>query len=225
MSSLAEVSTVIIFILSIGLTFIITANYVRKKHAALLSYTAGLWVFSISVALEIVFSTGFETGLLIKSYLVLVAVIVELLALGSVLLLHSRKFTVSYVIFMIISTVFVIISAGISTVGDIITHGVVYGTLPLLISVSSITVTFPAAIILILIAALSYRKTRNPKLISIIIGVVVVSVAGTLYIVQFPAFLYYAEFIGILLLWIGFVDFSLIKKMFTRKNGNMAKEA
>jgi hypothetical protein len=86
-------------------------------------------------------------------------------------------------------------------------------------------VTFPAAIILILIAALSYRKTRNPKLISIIIGVVVVSVAGTLYIVQFPAFLYYAEFIGILLLWIGFVDFSLIKKMFTRKNGNMAKEA
>jgi hypothetical protein len=106
MSSLAEVSTVIIFILSIGLTFIITANYVRKKHAALLSYTAGLWVFSISVALEIVFSTGFETGLLIKSYLVLVAVIVELLALGSVLLLHSRKFTVSYGIFMIISTVF-----------------------------------------------------------------------------------------------------------------------
>jgi hypothetical protein len=37
---------------------------------------------------------------------------------------------------------------------------------------------------------------------------VVVSVAGSLYLVQFPAFLYYSEFIGILLLWLGFFDFS-----------------
>ena len=29
----------------------------------------------------------------------------------------------------------------------------------------------------------------------------------TLYIAAYPAFLYYAEFIGIVLLWIGFVDF------------------
>jgi hypothetical protein len=36
----------------------------------------------------------------------------------------------------------------------------------------------------------------------------------TLYIAAFPAFLYYAEFIGILLLWMGFVDFKtlMVKK-------------
>lgn len=215
---LAEISTIVILILSLGLTFIITGNYLKKKHASLLAYTSGLWIFSISVALEVVFSTGYETELLLKSYLILVAILVELLALGSVLLLHSRRFTISYGVFMIISTTFIIISAAISPLGDIVTHGVVFGVIPLLISISSIVITFPAAVILILIAAISYKKTRNPKLISIIIGVIVVSVAGTLYIVQFPAFLYYAEFAGILLLWIGFVDFSVIKKMFHRSN-------
>ncbi len=222
---LAEISTIIIFILSLGLTLIITGNYLKKKHASLLAYTSGLWIFSISVALEVVFSTGYETELLLKSYLVLVAILVELLALGSVLLLHSRKFTISYEVFMIISTAFILISAAVSPVGDIVTHGVVFGVIPLLISISSIVITFPAAIVLILIAAVSYKKTRNPKLISIIIGVIVVSVAGTLYIVEFPAFLYYAEFVGILLLWIGFVDFSVIKKMFQRSNNGVVKGA
>lgn len=222
---LAEISTIIILILSLGLTLIITGNYLKKKQASLLAYTSGLWIFSISVALEVVFSTGYETGLLLKSYLVLVAILVELLALGSVLLLHSRKFTISYGVFMIISTAFILISAAVSPVGDIVTHGVVFGVIPLLISISSIVITFPAAIVLILIAAVSYKKTRNPKLISIIIGVIVVSVAGTLYIVEFPAFLYYAEFVGILLLWIGFVDFSFIKKMFKRSNTSVVKGA
>ncbi len=65
--------------------------------------------------------------------------------------------------------------------------------------------TFPAAILLILIAAISYKKKRNYKMLSIIIGVIIVAMAGTLYIVEIPVFLYYSEFIGILLLWYGFI--------------------
>jgi len=221
---LAEVSTIIILILSLGLSILITSNYIRKKQANLLAWTGGLWVFTISVALEVVFSTNYETSFLIKLYLILVAIIVELLALGSVLLLKKRNITIYYVIYMIISTAFVIISAAISPVGDIITHGVVYGVLPLLISISSITVTFPAAILLIYISLSSYMKTKNPKLLSIAVGVVIVSVAGTLYIVEFPAFLYYAEFVGILLLWIGFVDFKILKSLFKRNKNINAKE-
>ncbi len=73
-----------------------------------------------------------------------------------------------------------------------------------MVVVSSSFVSFPAAFFIILIAALSYKKSRNIKLLSIIAGVIVVSIAGTLYIAAIPVFLYYAEFIGILLLWIGF---------------------
>lgn len=221
---LAEISTVIILILSLGLSILITSNYLRKKQANLLAWTGGLWVFTISVALEVVFSTNYETSFLIKLYLILVAVIVELLAIGSVLLLKKHNITLYYVIYMVISTAFVIISTAISPVGDIITHGVVYGILPLIISISSITVTFPAAILLIYISLSSYMKTKNPKLLSIAIGVVIVSVAGTLYIVEFPAFLYYAEFVGILLLWIGFVDFKILKSLFKRGKNIGAKE-
>jgi len=221
---LAEVSTIIILILSLGLSILITSNYIRKKQSNLLAWTGGLWVFTISVALEVVFSTNYETSFLIKSYLILVAIIVELLALGSVLLLKKHNITLYYIIYMVISTVFVITSAVVSTVGDIITHGVVYGVLPLLISISSITVTFPAAILLIYISLTSYMKTKNPKLLSIAVGVVIVSVAGTLYIVEFPAFLYYAEFVGILLLWIGFVDFKILKSLFKRSKNINAKE-
>ncbi|MGE9811295.1 hypothetical protein ACLIKE_08145 [Ferroplasma acidiphilum] len=221
---LAVISTIVILILSLGLSILISSNYIRKKQLNLLAWTSGLWVFSISVALEVVFSTNYETSLLMKSYLILVAVLVELLALGSVLLLKKHNITIYYGIYMIISTVFVIVSAVISHVGDIVTHGVVYGVLPLLISISSITVTFPAAILLIYISLSSYVKTKNPKLLSIVVGVIIVSVAGTLYIVEFPAFLYYAEFFGILLLWIGFVDFKVLKNLFKANNNIVPKK-
>jgi len=221
---LAVISTIVILILSLGLSILISSNYIRKKQLNLLAWTSGLWVFSISVALEVVFSTNYETSLLMKSYLILVAVLVELLALGSVLLLKKHNITIYYGIYMIISTVFVIVSAVISHVGDIVTHGVVYGVLPVLISISSITVTFPAAILLIYISLSSYVKTKNPKLLSIVVGVIIVSVAGTLYIVEFPAFLYYAEFFGILLLWIGFVDFKVLKNLFKANNNIVPKK-
>ncbi|MEM3841580.1 MAG: hypothetical protein QXN59_02730, partial [Candidatus Micrarchaeaceae archaeon] len=89
--------------------------------------------------------------------------------------------------------------------GSIIISHVVYGALPLSVVLYSSAATFPAAIILIAIAAKSYIKKRSAKMISIIAGVLVVSTAGTLYIAAFPAFLYYSEFIGILLLWLGFI--------------------
>ncbi len=47
--------------------------------------------------------------------------------------------------------------------------------------------------------------TASKKMLSIIAGVIIVSIAGSLYIVHFPAFLYYSEFIGISLLWFGFI--------------------
>jgi hypothetical protein len=72
----------------------------------------------------------------------------------------------------------------------------------------------------LLYQAVSYRKTRNKKLLSIIAGVIVVSIAGTLYIVAFPAFLYYAELAGIALLWLGFVDFKSPGGKTVPGNGN-----
>ena len=75
---------------------------------------------------------------------------------------------------------------------------------PLLVTVFSTLITIPASIVLLAVAILGYLKTKNKKMLSIIAGVVFVVIAGTLYIVSFPALLYISEFVGILLLWYGF---------------------
>ena len=216
----AEISTVIILILSIGLSMIISLNLMRKRTVSLFYWSAGLWVFSISVAIEVAFAFGIFSGILINSYLFLVAIIVEFLALGSVSLLNKKRLTDSYLIFNIAADIFLLFSLATNNVGNIITHGVVFGPLPILVTIASSIATFPAAVLLVVISAVSYRKTRNKKLLSIIAGVIVVSIAGTLYIVAFPAFLYYAELAGIALLWLGFVDFKSPGGKTVPENGN-----
>lgn len=91
--------------------------------------------------------------------------------------------------------------------GNILSSRVVYGSLPLPVVIASSIITFPAAVILVVIAIISYRRSRNAKMVGIILGTLVVSIAGSLYIAAFPPPLYYSEFSGIILLWLGFVDF------------------
>ncbi|MGC8514822.1 MAG: hypothetical protein ACP5OC_01640 [Thermoplasmata archaeon] len=208
----AELSTLIILILSIGLSIIISINLFRKRARSLLFWSAGFWVFSISVAIEVIFAFGIFSGILIRAYLFLVAILVEFLALGSVSLLKRKRTSNTYIIFNIAADIFLLYSLASTSIGDIVTHGVVFGPIPLLVTIASSIVTFPAAVLLVLISAISYRKTRNSKLLSIIVGVIVVSIAGTLYVVAFPSFLYYAELAGIALLWLGFVDFKSLSK-------------
>ncbi len=206
------ISTIIIFLLTILLAILITTNLVRTGKMPFLFWSTGLWIFAISVLLEILFSASIYNNLLMDSYLFLVAILVEMLALGSVYLFNNSTLIRSYVAYSIISDIILAISLALTPIPNMIITGVVAGLLPLSLVITSSIVTFPAAALLIIISAISYRKKADRKLISIILGVIVVSIAGTLYIAAFPAFLYYAEFLGIVLLWLGFVDFSKLFK-------------
>ncbi|KQB35609.1 hypothetical protein, partial [Acidiplasma aeolicum] len=157
-----------------------------------------------SVFLELLMAAGIFSRFLIDLYLFLVAILVDFLAMGSFALFGNKKYLNYYYLYTGLASIFLLITLIIYPVGKIIIHHIVFGPLPLMVVVSSSFVSFPAAFFIILIAALSYKKSRNIKLLSIIAGVIVVSIAGTLYIAAIPVFLYYAEFIGILLLWIGF---------------------
>ncbi|MEM4772136.1 MAG: hypothetical protein QW460_03960 [Thermoplasmatales archaeon] len=161
----------------------------------------------MGVALEVVFSVGVFNEALIDVYTLVVAVLVGFLALGSTSLLSRKRLFLSYVLYFALTASFLMVTLLLTHIGNIISRGVVFGPLPMLVVISSSLVTFPAAALLIIISLLSYAKTKSWKLISIVAGVIVVSIAGTLYIASFPSFLYIAEFIGILLLWFGFVDF------------------
>ncbi len=200
-----EISVFIILLLSLGLTIVMTKRYLKSRIRPLLFWSGGMWFFTLGVLIELIFSFGYYNILVGDLYLLFVSIIVEMLAMGSVQLLKSRKASISYGAFMFASTAILLASLLTSNIKDIVEHYIVFSVLPLTVVLSSSLVTFPAAILLIAIAVVSYRKKKSYKMISIIIGVLVVSVAGTLYIAEIPVFLYYSEFIGILLLWYGFI--------------------
>lgn len=201
----AEITTLIVLILSAGLSVTITMRYTRKRGNSLLFWSLGLWVFTAGVLLELLFAASIYSILLAKIYLFIVAILVELLALGSIQFARSKVVKRLYYSFVLISTLFILYSLASTNIGNIIVNYVVAGVIPATIVIASSLITFPAAIILVLFAYKSYKATKNRRLLSIIAGVVVVSVAGSLYIVQYPAFLYIAELIGIAMLWYGFI--------------------
>jgi len=200
-----EFSTALIFILTIALALVMSARYFKKKSRPLMFWSIGMWFFTIGVLLEIVFAAGIYSEALIAIYLFTAVLVVESLALGSMQLIKSAVLKRSYYIYSIAATALLAYSLYTSNIGNVILHHIVFGLLPTFIVIASSIITFPAAIILIAIAAMSYMHKHSMKMLSIIAGVLVVSVAGTLYIAAFPAFLYYSEFIGILLLWAGFI--------------------
>ena len=200
-----EMTTSITFILTAALAIIITRRYMGKRTKSLLYWGAGIWIFAAGVLMEIFFAAGAYSTLLIKAYLFLVALLVEFLALGSMQLVKSRKARIAYASFAWMSSALLVCVLAASKMGNIITDHIVYGLLPVYVAISSSIITFPAAIILIAVAVKGYLSRKSNKLLSIISGVVIVSIAGTLYIAQYPAFLYIAEFVGILALWYGFI--------------------
>lgn len=204
LQGVTEASTAVILVLSILLSVFLTMNYMSRRASSYASWSSGLWLFTVGVALELLFSIGYYSQIMIRVYLWTVAVLVQMLAIGSLQLTQYRRVKAGYYVFSVASVIFLTYALAVSSIGNLISGYVVYGALPLLVTVASSVLTFPAAVILIVVAALSYRKSHSNKMLSIIIGVIVVSVAGTLYIAKFPAFLYFAEFAGILLLWAGF---------------------
>ena len=219
------VSTIIIAILSATLAAFMTYKWKNNKEVKSFGFwSLGLWIFTAAVLLESVFSLNLYSEALIDIYLFLVVFLVESLAMGSLCLIKSNKIKVTYLAYILVIDVAMVIALQASTIKNLIVTYVVYGPLPLSVVTISSLGTFPAAIILVVVAALSYHRGKNKKMLSIIAGTIVVSIAGTLYIAAIPEFLYYSEFIGILLLWFGFFSFGHGRNAkVVRKPGNISK--
>lgn len=197
--------TIAAFVLTLMLALVMTRKFLLKKQKSHLYWSLGLWCFAIGVFLEILFAAGIYSEFLIEAYLFLVVVLVEFLAMGSMELVKSKRLRHIYFAFVVTATLFSAYTLQVSYIGNILISYVVQGNPPLLVIISSSIATFAATLVLAIVAIKSYLATKSNKMLSIIAGVIIVSIAGTLYIVEFPAFLYLAEFVGILLLWFGFI--------------------
>ena len=192
------------FVLSLVLALAMTLKARKSQQSSQFFWAIGLWIFAATVLIEIAFAAGFYSGIAEKAYLALVALLVEVLALGSMQLVKSKALRFSYYAFFVLSTGYLFYGTAASAIGNLLSNYIMSGVPPLAVTVGSALVTVPATIILIAISAISFARTKRKKMLSIIAGVALVAVAGTLYIAQFPSLLYIAEFVGILLLWIGF---------------------
>ncbi len=211
-SLVVQLSTVVILLLALVLAFFITREYSVKRARPLLFWSVGLWMFAAGVAIEVLFAFNIYYGWLADLYVAVVALLVQFLAVGSMQLVKSPMARKAYYLFCVATTAFLLYSVVAFPAAYILNSvGVAVKPTSTMATVASLLMTLPAAGILVAVALLTYIKTRNPKMLSIIAGVVVVSFAGTLYIVSFPALLYYSEFIGILLLWIGFFDMRMLR--------------
>ncbi len=170
-----------------------------------LYWSIGLFLVFFTLLEEVVFYAGYWTSALLGSYFFLVALLVGILSFGSAENGLPAKWRRAYTAYVGVATAvvgFFCLTDPVS--GSVLSQGVVTGNPSLGIILSSTALTVPAAALMAGLALLGVYRKRVWRLAYIAAGILVISAAGGLYIVSVPVTLYYAEFIGVLLLYIGF---------------------
>ena len=188
------------------LSLLVLRRYVKGRHASHLYWGIGLLLVGVTMAQELVFYLGVWSEPFAQAYLVLVAVLVGILSLGSAeLLLHGvwRRIWFGYV--GLAAVAMVAVGVLVRTPSSIVVDGVVTGLPPPAITAVSLLVTVPSSILLIVASLYGAFWKQRYHLLFVAVGTGVFAAAGALFLVSFPLSLYYAEFAGAVLLFLGFV--------------------
>ncbi len=198
-----------IFILSM-LSFLLSYLLLKKRtiSKSYIFWATGIALVGVTVFQEFIIYFNYWSEFFIQLYIFLIAILVGILSIGSVLMLNSRKIKYVWIGYVaIIGIITLLYSFTLPIPKSIIANGIIINNvvLPMPDVISSSLLTIPAALVLIILALKSFLKTKNYSTLLIALGVIVITIAGTLYIINFPVLLYYAEFIGILILFFGFM--------------------
>jgi hypothetical protein len=182
-------------------------RFVRGGVRAQLLWGVGLALGAAATGVEFVVYLGIVNTPLLQVYVFLSAAIVGVLSLGSTRVLRNSRFERGYTAYMLAMCGAV---GGLSFTtplpSSMVSGGVVSGNPPLLLLVLSSFVTVPATCVLLGAVVLSLRKMWRWQTVLMGVGASVLAAGGALYIASFPVALYYAEFIGIVLIFLGLVS-------------------
>ncbi|HEY6239046.1 MAG TPA: hypothetical protein VIZ68_07680 [Thermoplasmata archaeon] len=196
---------VVLSVLTLLLAAVEARRFAARGGRAHLYWSAGLGLVVVTILFEAVFYSGAWSELLAQSYLFLVAVLVGLLSLGSAELLLPARARPIYAGYVAVTCAIVgYFSLTQPVAPSILSDGVFTGNPSLAVILASSLVTLPAAAVMVIGSLRSAVKLRQWRLLYVTAGILVISAAGTLYIVSVPITLYFAEFVGVLLLFIGF---------------------
>lgn len=211
-SSLALAASVAALgVIALLLAVLLLQRFRRDRQLCYLYWGAGIALVFVTLAQEAALYAGVWSQLLVRSYLVLVAVLVGVLSLGSAELALRGWWRRAWMAYMVVTGVAVAVVAGLYSVStSILVHGVVSGLPPTPDTIASSFVTFPASGLLIVSSLYAALRQKRPRLLFITAGTLVIAAAGSLYIATFPLTLYYAEFVGVALLFLGFVNVPLL---------------
>jgi hypothetical protein len=182
-------------------------RFVRDRTWTQLAWGSGLALAAVATGVELVVYAGVVDGPLLQAYVFLSAAIVGVLSLGCTHVIRSLRFRAAYAAYTLGLCGLV---AGLSFTtplpGAMVSGGVITGNPPLTLLVISSLVTGPATVVLLAAVVISLRKSWQWRTVMMGVGASVLAAGGALYIASFPAALYYAEFLGVILIFLGLVN-------------------
>ena len=132
------------------LAVMVFLRFYRERQACHLYWSVGLFLVFVTLAEEVPLYVGVWSEPLIQSYLILVAILVGILSLGSAeLALSGRWRTVWFGYMGVMSAGLVVFGLTTSVSPGIVVNGVVSGLPPPMIEILSTLITVPGALLLI----------------------------------------------------------------------------
>jgi hypothetical protein len=192
------------------LAWLIFRRFATQRHRSHLYWGAGLALVAVTIAQEAAIYAGFRAPTFLQLYLVLVAALVGVLSMGSAELQFSRRWRLAWAGYLGTTCAVLAVVTFVTPVPSaLVVDGVVSGVPPLAVIVVSSLVTIPAAVLLIVSSLYGAWRRKRWQLLYVAGGTMVLSASGALYLAAFPLTQYYADFVGVALLFLGFVRLRL----------------
>ena len=183
------------------------ARFGETRSRTQLMWASGLACATAAMAIEAVVFLGIVSSPILQAYVFFSAAIVGVLSLGATRILQRPRVEAGYTAY-ILATCGIVGAASFLTPlpNSMVTGGIITGNPPLSLLLLSSLVTGPATVILLAASVMSLRRSWRWQTLLMVAGAVILGAGGTLYIASFPVALYYAEFLGILLLFLGLIS-------------------
>jgi hypothetical protein len=182
-------------------------KFLQGRVRPQLMWGSGLALAAAAMVIEGVVYVGVVDSSLLQAYVFLSAAIVGVLSLGATRILKSPRLESIYTGYTVITCgVVALFSAVTPLPTSMVTGGIIAGNPPASLIILSSFVTFPATVLLLGASYLSLRRSWRWQTILMAAGAITLGAGGTLYIASVPVALYYAEFLGILMLFAGLVS-------------------
>ncbi|HEV2519301.1 MAG TPA: hypothetical protein VGX00_01600 [Thermoplasmata archaeon] len=179
----------------------------QTRTRSQLMWGSGLALAAAAMAIEAVVYVGIVTSPLLQAYVFFSAAIVGVLSLGATKILRSPRIERIYTYYTLGGCLVVGVACAVTPLPSaMVQSGIIAGNPPLLLIELSSLVTVPATVILLAATALSLWHSWRWQSLLMAGGAVILGAGGTLYIASFPIALYYSEFIGIVLLFLGLIS-------------------